>query len=135
MRLTSLTFAFLVACSSSSPTVKPDAPPEPAPAAETPAAETPPADGKMALIVSFYSPGNGTNEEAAAKLNALIDATQPKPARKTVRWGREGEHDECFKLDDLSAEQKTAFIAAVEKELAGADRVNILKDEPCKEPW
>ena len=31
--------------------------------------------------------------------------------------------------------QRGAFIAQVEKELGGADRVNLLKDEPCKEAW
>jgi hypothetical protein len=136
MRLPSLTLALLLtACSSSSSTVKPDAPPVAEPGGGELPADAAPASERMALIVSFYSPGNGTNAEASAKLDALVEAFQPPPARKSVRWGREGEHDECFKLDDLSQEQRAAFIALVEQELGGADRVNLLKDEACREPW
>ncbi len=87
----------------------------------------------MALIVSFYSPGNGTDHEAYERLEAIIRDTKPQPARTRSAWGREGEHDECFTLSELAPAARQAFIARVRREVGNSKRVNIMLDEPCRE--
>jgi hypothetical protein len=86
---------------------------------------------KYALVVSFFSPGNGTDREAYDKLMALVQKQPKHLAVVTGRWGKEGEHDECFQLNELPAEEKTAFVAAVKKEMASSKRVKIGEDAPC----
>lgn len=88
----------------------------------------------MALVVSFFSPGGGVNHAAAQKLDGIVNATKPSPARTSVGWGGEGEHDECFPLSDLSAEQKRDFIARIVKEMGSEDRVTVKRDAPCSTP-
>jgi hypothetical protein len=107
-------------------------PSKPSPADTTPSAT--PTPGSTALVVSFYSPGNGVNVAAAQKLDRIVDATKPRPARTSVGWGGEGEHDECFALGELAAEQKREFIARVVKEVGSEDRVHILQNAPAHAP-
>lgn len=86
---------------------------------------------RYALVVSFISPGNGTDREAYDKLLALVKKQTKHLAVVTGRWGKEGEHDECFQLTELSAEEKKAFVAAVRKEVGGSKRVNIGENAEC----
>jgi hypothetical protein len=86
---------------------------------------------KYALVVSFISPGNGTDRDAYDKLMALVKKQTKHLAVVTGRWGKEGEHDECFQLSELSDAEKTAFVDAVRKEMGSSKRVNIGENAAC----
>ncbi len=137
---TVLASLFLTACPSK-PTPPPTASATPSPTATATASPVPTADTgtttagapEYALVVSFYSPGNGTDAEAFARLEKLIAEHPKKPSRTTTRWGREGEHDECFTLQELGEAERAEFIAAVKKSMSTSNRVNINEKGECSE--
>lgn len=90
----------------------------------------------MDLIVSFYSIGSGTEEDQINKLQLLIEEfsrSSGKPIQhQKVRWGREGEIDYCFSLNELSAEQKKQFISKTREALKSAKWVHIGENLPCR---
>src|SRR5205085_973387 len=59
-----------------------------------------PTHGKLyALVVSFTSPGNGTDGAAFERLRGVIaDVGAARVGHVHGTWGKEGEHDECFDL-------------------------------------
>src|SRR5205085_6303068 len=65
------------------------------------------------LAVSFISIGAGTDPEAQPMLNKYVqqfmDATSKRIEFDVTPWGREGESDACFKLDNLTPEEQTRF--------------------------
>lgn len=132
----------LVACPASPPsppptptasaTASPSPPAAPAtPSPTTTTGTTTPATPTFALVVSFYSPGNGTDAAAFERLEKLLAAQPKKLARTTTRWGREGEHDECFLLTELTPAERTEFVAQVRKEMSSSQRVNIGENAEC----
>ena len=114
-----------VATAAPSASAAPSAPPDEVPVAPVP-------NKKYALVVSFFSPGNGTDREAYERLLGLIAKSPKKLAYATGHWGKEGEHDACFELTELSATEKTAFVASVKKEMAASTRVNVESNAVCK---
>lgn len=142
----------LAACTSTGPSTTPDpsdtpsasgaptvtaAPIETAAPTSTPSA-TPTSSSSAsapktyALVVSFFSPGNGTDRAAFDKLTAIVAKLPKKVAQVTGHWGKEGEHDECFDLSELDAKQKADFIAAVKKDVGASDRVTIKENDVCQ---
>lgn len=110
-------------------------PPKPSTSASSAPADpsAPVAGHKYALVVSFFSPGDGTDSAAAKRLDDLIAKTTPKPSRVSSPWGREGEHDECFDLGELGDAAKASFIAAVKKEVAApSKKVNVSTNAVCQ---
>jgi hypothetical protein len=99
---------------------------------EKPAGDPPAAEVRTyALVVSFFSPGNGTDGEAFDRFEAMLKKQAPAPAHVTSRWGREGEHDECFTLAELDEAKKRAFIGKVKEAIGGSKRVNVKLDAEC----
>ncbi|MDF2694939.1 MAG: hypothetical protein K0S65_3322 [Labilithrix sp.] len=87
------------------PAALPSATPLPASAASAPpASQTASAPQetsigkKNILVVSFISPGDGTDRAAYERLEASLKTVANLPPFVSHRWGREGEHDECFDL-------------------------------------
>ena len=72
------------------------------------------ADITYRVIVSFISIGAGTDPDAHPVLDAFVqqymDTTSKKIVYQAQPWGREGEMDICFTLDNLSAEEQVNFI-------------------------
>lgn len=66
------------------------------------------------VIVSFISIGAGIDPDAHPALDAFVqqymDTTSKKIVYQAQPWGREGEMDICFMLDNLSAEEQVNFI-------------------------
>jgi hypothetical protein len=90
-----------------------------------------PEDHPYDFVVSFISPGDGTDHEAESRLEAIVAATKGlEHARGT--WGREGEHDECFMLGGLSAADRDAFVARVRAEVGNSKKVNISEGAACQ---
>jgi hypothetical protein len=108
----------------------------PAAASSAAPVATPPASaeapGTYALVVSFFSPGNGTDRAAFDKLTAIVAKLPKEVAQVTGHWGKEGEHDECFALTELDAKEKAAFVAQVKKEVGASDRVTIKENAACQ---
>ncbi|MCE3296279.1 MAG: hypothetical protein K0R65_1993 [Crocinitomicaceae bacterium] len=95
------------------------------------------ADGNMRFIVSFHSIGSGTNHEAIKRFDAFIPQFETKNkvklAIQRTRWGKEGEIDYCFKLDELKAKQQEAFITETKELLEGAKWIRYEENSPCRE--
>lgn len=84
------------------------------------------------LVVSFISPGDGTDHAAAERLEAAI-AGVAGVVHARGHWGREGEHDECFVLEALSAEDRAAFIAKAKAAVADSKKVNVSENAVCQD--
>lgn len=85
------------------------------------------------LVVSFISIGSGTDRAAYDRLQAMLKTLASPPPFVSHRWGREGEHDECFDLSALSVADRRAFIARVTAAIQSSDRVTITENGTCQE--
>mgnify|MGYP006902761593 FL=1 len=84
------------------------------------------------FIVSFYSPGNGIDRPAKTKFDKFLGDFEPAITYSTTRWGREGEVDYCFDLEELNAEEQEAFIEEVKQLLAKSKKVRFSENELCR---
>lgn len=95
-----------------------------------------PTNDSIRLNVSFYSPGSGINYLAARKLDAFLTRYQSEnPGAITIyksAWGREGEVDYCFKMNDKS--KGDSFVKQVMDLLKGEDRINYKENTTCRKP-
>lgn len=116
------------------------APPEDAPEASgvpedsgvaVPPSAAPEADRKYDFVVSFFSPGDGTDHRAAERLATVVEAT-PKLEHVQGRWGKEGEHDECFGLAALSEDERKAFIQRAKAAVASSAKVTVETNAECR---
>ena len=89
---------------------------------------------QIRLVVVFISIGEGTDQEAIGKLNTYVDEFnrdyQVKALNVQMPWGREGEVDNCFKLDNFSPNQQDKFIAGVMELFKGNKLVQIQENQP-----
>lgn len=87
---------------------------------------------KFRLVVSFISIGQGTDPEAAGLLaNALAEFKSQKgkrPAYIMIPWGREGEVDCCFILNELAPAEQREFIGFLKGKLASRPLIQIQED-------
>lgn len=86
------------------------------------------------FIVSFFSPGNGIDHKARAKLVEFLKGHTPALTVTKTKWGREGEVDFCFMLAELSKKEQEAFIKEVRELLAKSSRVRFYENKECKKP-
>lgn len=81
------------------------------------------------LVVSFISIGEGTDPEAAGLLaGALAEYGSSKgksPSYIMIPWGREGEVDCCFILNELAPSEQREFIAFLKGKLASRPLIQI----------
>jgi hypothetical protein len=74
------------------------------------------------LVVSFISIGEGTDPEAAGLLAAALaefrSSKGKSPAYIMIPWGREGEVDCCFILNELAPAEQREFIGFLKGKLA-----------------
>lgn len=123
----------------SAPVAPPPSAQEPAaspPSSSPPSADVvgPPTQGKLySLVVSFQSPGDGTDSAAFERLLGVVrDVGAAKVGRVSGRWGKEGEHDECFDLARLPHRERLAFVQRVRLATGTSDRVQISERAPCQ---
>jgi hypothetical protein len=90
---------------------------------------------KFRLIVSFISIGMGTDRKAAevfqGYLNEYREKTHKKIERIAAPWGREGEVDYCFRLDELSPAEQAEFISGLRDRLSFSELVQFAENEIC----
>ena len=84
------------------------------------------------FIVSFYSPGNGIDRKMQQKYQEFIANNYPKVIFEKIKWGKEGEIDFCFKLNELDEEKKKQFVKNSKEILSNSNRVHIYENTPCK---
>jgi len=84
------------------------------------------------VVVSFISPGDGTNREAADALQRFVVGVGPTLEHARGRWGKEGEHDECFDLSGLDAKARKRFLSFV-KSLAKKPKVQLGEKATCRD--
>ena len=87
---------------------------------------------KFKLIVSFFSPGNGIDRKVLNTYVNFLKTSYPKITYEKIKWGREGELDFCFTLNELEEKQINQFISKSEDILSVSSRVHIYKDSPLK---
>ncbi len=91
----------------------------------------------LRLVVFFYSQASGAEFEL---VNELIDSVEAysknlgqKIEYKKIPWGREGETDVTFKLNELTPVQQTDFVAMARRVLAKGKFVTIYENYPYKQ--
>lgn len=116
--------------SASAAAPEPSATPEPSAAVE-PGAPDP--NKSYSFVVTFFSPGDGTDVAASDRLEAFLLRSKKQVPRVTGHWGKEGEHDECFSFAELSARERKAFMADVKQAIGASPKVSYREDAPCRD--
>ncbi len=92
-------------------------------------------DHRYRLVVKFGSQCCGTDKAARQRLAEIIAMYEQRDANKIVfkkfYWGKEGEYSACFKLKELSEEQKMEFVKAVNASIHSSDIIKISENAPC----
>jgi hypothetical protein len=86
--------------------------------------------------ISFISIGSGTDRKAKEQFTKFVsefeERNNTKLSYETVSWGREGEHDYCFKLTELNTKQQEKFITGLKELLKNSTLVRYNENVPCK---
>ncbi len=77
------------------------------------------------FVISFYSQASGINKEALEDLKLYLSKKEPTIKYEVKNWGREGEKDICFEINELTAEQQNQFIKRIRSKLEGKDLIRI----------
>jgi hypothetical protein len=81
------------------------------------------------FIVSFYSKGNGTDSKLIDKYTKFIKEFELNKgltlSNEIIYWGKEGETDFCFKLENLNQNVQNEFITQSKALLKESDLVFI----------
>ncbi|MBK7966836.1 MAG: hypothetical protein IPK10_17305 [Bacteroidetes bacterium] len=81
------------------------------------------------LVVSFISFGAGTDPESKTILETYVYDYKLKNNKVVsyymIPWGREGEVDCCFLLDELNASEQNYFIEGLKKVIQGRELIQI----------
>jgi hypothetical protein len=84
------------------------------------------------MVVSFISIGAGTDPEAKAILEDYVYDYKLKNNKVvsyyTIPWGREGEVDCCFTLEELNASEQNNFIDGLNKVIQGKELIQITEN-------
>ena len=83
------------------------------------------------LIVSFISKGAGVDRPKVEALLKLIESKTNKPLYEKIQWGREGETDFCFQLENLKKTEQLTFINDAKNLMNGSDMVFITENTVC----
>lgn len=92
-------------------------------------------DNNYRLIVSFISIGEGTDRNGKATLDGIIDNWKQKTGKlisyEPVSWGREGETDFCFKINELTSKEQELFATDIKTAFNGNQLIQITENQPC----
>ncbi|HRH63385.1 MAG TPA: hypothetical protein PLI68_08660 [Bacteroidia bacterium] len=87
------------------------------------------------LSVSFFSIGEGTDGKMMNRYKEFIDIFSKEKkltlANEQNAWGREGEVDYCFLLEELNAKQRIEFIEKSKSLLAESKLVHVIENGRC----
>jgi len=101
---------------------------------EADSSNTSPSDSSD-LVITFSSRGEGINGNAVETLNSFIDEFESQYDVSIEfninNWGREGEKDYCFNLENLNSKIKGSFIAESKGLLEEKNLVTITENRIC----
>lgn len=87
------------------------------------------------LIVSFISIGEGTDRQGRATLDGVLADWKTKKGKEitfeSVAWGREGENDFCFRINNLSEKEQVLFVADMKEAFKGRSLIQIFENQAC----
>ena len=85
------------------------------------------------VVVSFISIGEGTDANARPMLDKYVqqfmDGTSKRIVNDAHAWGREGESDICFTLDNLTPEEQVRFVNGLKEVFKGRELVHIIENK------
>jgi hypothetical protein len=88
------------------------------------------------VVVSFISIGAGTDSRAREQLGRYIDESEKKfkiyLSYVSKGWGREGESDFLFPLDELNQAQQKEFVAGLKELFKGNELIHIEENRAIK---
>lgn len=92
-------------------------------------------DTNYRFSVSFISIGAGTDKKAKQQYDQYIAEYEQKNKVKlnyeTTNWGREGEVDYCFKLEELDKKMQELFVAETKEILKSSSLVRYQENMTC----
>jgi hypothetical protein len=100
--------------------------------------EMPPAstEKSIRLVVTFASIGAGIDPNGKAMLDGYINSFKEKSGKLvkygTLAWGREGEFDCEFSLNELNLNEQTDFVKGLKKLFEGNQLVQIEENKPSR---
>lgn len=83
---------------------------------------------KYRVIISFISKGAGTDSKLNEAITNYIAGHSKHPANFIVKWGREGENDQCYLLNEFTKEEQKTFIEGLKKIVNGSDMALIIEN-------
>ncbi len=87
------------------------------------------------LIVSFISIGEGTDRQGRETLDGVLTDWKTKKGKEitfeSVAWGREGENDFCFRINNLNEKEQQMFVSDMKTAFKGRSLVQITENQPC----
>jgi len=86
---------------------------------------------KYRLVVSFYSIGEGIDSKNKENFDVFLKNRSQKIIFEQTPWGREGEVDYCFKLNELTSPEQTDFVKKAKEILGKSTLVRINENEKC----
>jgi hypothetical protein len=88
------------------------------------------------FTISFFSKGGGTDRKARSEFESFLENFNKKNEVNLqfikTSWGREGEVDYCFKLDELKNKKQIIFIKECEDLLKDSKLVHFQEFGECK---
>ncbi|MFM7015177.1 MAG: hypothetical protein ACKOX3_02510 [Bacteroidota bacterium] len=100
--------------------------------------EMPPAQKEktIRLVVTFASIGAGVDPNGKINLDAYINAFKEKSGKLVkygmLAWGREGEFDCEFSLNELNLNEQPEFIRGLRKQFQGNQLIQIEENKPSR---
>ena len=88
------------------------------------------------FTISFFSKGGGTDRKARSEFESFLENFNKKNEVNLqyikTSWGREGEVDYCFQLEELKKKKQIAFIKECEDLLKDSKLVHFQEFSECK---
>jgi hypothetical protein len=88
------------------------------------------------FTISFFSKGGGTDRKARSEFESFLENFNKKNEVNLqfikTSWGREGEVDYCFQLEELKKKKQIAFIKECEDLLKDSKLVHFQEFGECK---
>ena len=100
--------------------------------------EMPPApmEKTIRLVVTFASIGAGIDPNGKTMMDNYINSFKEKSGKLvkygTLAWGREGEFDCEFSLNELNLNEQTDFIKGLKKVFEGNQLIQIEENKPSR---
>ena len=95
-----------------------------------------PKDQNYRLIVSFISIGEGIDAKGREMLDRTVESWNKKLGKtiemESVPWGREGEVDFCFILNELTPEEQVSFVNEIKTIYKDKTLIQVSENQPCK---